>query len=129
MTGGSTVILPKGTTTYSTGDWGDNGAPTGAYPTSAVTKQIGEYCCVTFTNAYENNQANGLQVKASGGVISLDIVSNYGVDVEVVCSGQEVEYRRVCGFSAVKYRRNVRYLLLGLALFLGLCSVRIFCPD
>ena len=86
VTGGSAVILPKGTTTYTTSDWGNNGAPTGAYPTSATVKNINGYC-VTFTNAYENNNANGLQVKASGGVISMNIVSNSGVDVEVVCSG------------------------------------------
>ena len=86
---GSTVILPAGSSTYSTGDWKDKGAPT-AYAAQNDYKISGY--CVTLTQAGDYNAANGLQLKASVGVITITgITSTNGVDVDVViASGTKI---------------------------------------
>ena len=87
VTGGSAVILPAGSTTYSTGDWGVAGAPS-SYAAEQTLPIGSNHYCVSFTQAYENNQANGLQVRASDGIVSItDITSSYGIEVEISCSG------------------------------------------
>ena len=82
VSGGSTIILPAGSGTYSAGAWGDNGAPT-AYSN-------GEYLingyCVSLTQAADySRNVNGIQLKKYDGIISIsDIKSTAGVDVDVV---------------------------------------------
>lgn len=88
VTGGSAVILPAGSTTYSGGDWEDAGAPT-AYPSSTTEYSIGTGSyCVTLTKVADySRNSNGLQFQASNGVLLIeDITSNSGVDVEIQIS-------------------------------------------
>lgn len=88
VTGGSTVILPAGSTSYSGGDWEDAGAPT-AYPGSTTEYSIGTGSyCVTLTKVADySRNSNGLQFQASNGVLLIeDITSNSGVDVEIQIS-------------------------------------------
>ena len=88
VTGGSAIILPAGSTTYTTNAWKNNGAPT-AYSTTPAENGIGtgDYC-VVFTQTGDNNYANGLQFKEKEGVILIrHILSNQGVDVEFWCTG------------------------------------------
>ncbi|MBO7458799.1 MAG: T9SS type A sorting domain-containing protein [Paludibacteraceae bacterium] len=84
VTGGSTVILPAGSTTYSANAWKNAGAPTAYAAEAEATIGTGEYC-VKFTQAADFGDGNGMQLKASVGIIKIEgITSNYGVDVEVV---------------------------------------------
>ena len=86
VTGGSTVILPAGSTTYSARDWRYSGAPI-AYAAEATNAiGSGDYC-VKFTQAMDNANASGLQLKASEGVVKIEnITSTYGVDITILCS-------------------------------------------
>lgn len=83
VTGGTTVILPAGSTTYNTGDWGTAGALHGYMAETSMPITSNDYC-VAFTQAYEADNANGLQCKASGaGIVQIaGITSTYGIDVE-----------------------------------------------
>ena len=89
VTGGDAVILPAGNSEYTTGDWKRKGAPT-AYGT-VDDYRINGYC-VTLTQAGDYNAANGLQLKASSGVLTISgIKSEAGVDVDVViASGTKI---------------------------------------
>lgn len=83
VTGGTTVILPAGSTTYNIGDWGTAGALHGYMAETSMPITSNDYC-VAFTQAYEAGNANGLQCKASGaGIVQIaGITSTYGIDVE-----------------------------------------------
>ena len=89
VTGGSAVILPSGSWTddYAAKDWRYAGSPV-EYG-SAATMAIGaNNYCMTFANAYDANGDAGLQVKASGGYVSIaGITSNYGIDVDIQATG------------------------------------------
>ncbi len=87
VTGGSAVILPAGSTTVSSNDWKNAGAPT-AYNTAAeYSIGSGTKYCVTLTQAGDYGNSNGLQLKASAGIVSVTgITSNSGVDVEILIS-------------------------------------------
>ena len=86
VSGGSAVILPKGSTTYSTNDWKTKGAPT-AYPASATLCKINGYC-TTLTQVADFGDADGLRFKASAGVMQISgITSTSGIEVEILCSG------------------------------------------
>lgn len=84
----SALILPAGSTTYNTSDWGRAGAP-GAYPTSATTYSIGDDAyCISLMNVADFKDATGIRFKASSGVMEIaDIVSDHGIDVEFVGTG------------------------------------------
>ena len=85
VTGGSAVILPAGSTTYTANDWKAKLAPT-TYA-AEHTYYINSYC-VTLTRAADYGNSNGLQFEALNGVLTLeDITSNYGVDIDIVVSG------------------------------------------
>ena len=82
VTGGGTVILPAGSTDYSANDWKKKGAPT-AYAAQHEYNINGS--CVTLTQAADFNDGNGLQLKASAGIITISsITSTAGIDVSVV---------------------------------------------
>ena len=87
VTGGSAVTLPAGSTTVSSNDWKNAGAPT-AYNTAAeYSIGSGTKYCVTLTQAMDGGSSNGLQLKASAGIISITgITSTSGVDVDVQIS-------------------------------------------
>lgn len=84
----SALILPAGSTTYSTSDWGRAGAP-GAYPTSATTYSISDDSyCISLKDVADFKDATGVRFKASSGVLEIaDIVSDHGIDVEFVGTG------------------------------------------
>ena len=84
VTGGSAVTLPAGSTTYAANDWKNAGSP-------LVYETVTEYLigassyCVSFTQTADYGDANGLQLKASAGILQISgITSTSGVDVEVV---------------------------------------------
>ena len=87
VTGGSAVILPNGSTTVGSNTWENAGAPT-TYPTSATEYAIGSNgYCVNLTQVADYGNSNGLQFKASSGVLLLEgITSNNGIDVEIQIS-------------------------------------------
>ena len=88
VTSGSAVVLPGGSTTYTTSAWKNNGSPT-SYSATPVENTIGSGShCVVFTQASDANSANGMQLKENEGVVLIrHIVSTAGVDISIVCSG------------------------------------------
>ena len=89
VTGGSAVILPSGSWTddYAAKDWRYAGSPI-EYGSEATMAIGANNYCMTFTNVYDANGAAGLQVKASGGSVSIaGITSNYGIDVDIQATG------------------------------------------
>ena len=89
VTGGSAVILPSGSWTddYATKDWRYAGSPV-EYGSEATMAIGANNYCMTFSNAYDANGDAGLQVKASGGYVSIaGITSNYGIDVDIQATG------------------------------------------
>ena len=84
----STIILPKGSTSVSTGDWISAAGVTKsgsswAYADWTGDKTIGSYGSLTFSNAGDMNGADLLQFKASGGSITTTISSSAGVDIVI----------------------------------------------
>ena len=84
----SAIILPKGSTTVSQGDWisAANVTKAGnswAYSDFTGDKTIGSYGSITFSNAADFNQVDLLQFQKQGGYIETTISSPAGVDVVI----------------------------------------------
>ena len=83
---GNDVYLPSGSSTYTTKDWGNHGAPTKYKDTTCLIGPNGY--SVYFKNSSETSNENGLQCQASGGTVQIPNIKSYsGIDVEIVCSG------------------------------------------
>lgn len=102
VTGGSAVILPAGSTSYSRNDWKTAGAPT-AYPTSKTEYTIGddEYC-VSLYQAADFNGDDGLQFKKSvDATLTIeDITSTNGIDIDIVVGGSTTMTASLTGAAA-----------------------------